>query len=152
HGVRHDDGRGAGDRDEADLEVLLLQRAGLRKDLGRGLQRKELRQGGERAARADGFQEGPARLAAREHRPHHGGGDDAFVTLLFAFDGGRLERERRADRRIVLAVGAVTAAATAGPAETNILVERINKARQPSSPWKNQPPPAGIRSCNGYAN
>ena len=37
----HDDRRRAGDRDEADLEVLLLRRAGLREDLGRGLDREE---------------------------------------------------------------------------------------------------------------
>ncbi len=43
HRRRHDDRGGAGDRNEADLEVLLLQRAALRKCLGRGSQRKKLR-------------------------------------------------------------------------------------------------------------
>ena len=37
HRLRHDDRRRAGDRDEADLEVLLLDRPALREHFGRGL-------------------------------------------------------------------------------------------------------------------
>ncbi len=42
HRMRHDDRRGAGDRDESDLEVGFLEGGALRKHLGRGLERKEL--------------------------------------------------------------------------------------------------------------
>src|SRR5947199_4686710 len=48
HGMRHDDGRGARDRDETDFEILLLRRAGLRKYLGRRVEREKLRERGKR--------------------------------------------------------------------------------------------------------
>ena len=48
HGMRHDDGRRAGDRDEADLEVTLFWRApALRHGLPRACERKEAIQRGE---------------------------------------------------------------------------------------------------------
>src|SRR5213080_4661518 len=81
---RHDDRRRAGDRNEADLEVLLFGRAGLRKDFGRGLKRKELRDRSQRGRSADRFQERAARYVLRKHRPHHGGGDNALVALVLA--------------------------------------------------------------------
>ena len=67
---RHDDRRRTGDRNEAYLEILFLRRAGFCENFGRGLDRKELRDGGERRRSPDRFQESPARDIFRKYRPH----------------------------------------------------------------------------------
>ena len=85
----HDDRRRAGDRDEADLEVLLLRRARLGKGLGRGLEREELRDRGKRGRGADRFQERTPRGVLWKHRAHDGRGDHALVTLLPRFRPAR---------------------------------------------------------------
>ncbi len=66
-----------------------------REGFGRGLDREELRERGERGGGADRFQEGAARGVLRKHRAHHGGGDDALVALLLA----RGRRDRLAAQR-----------------------------------------------------
>ena len=81
---RHDDRGCAGDRDEADLEILLFQRPAFGKGLGRGLQREELRQCGDGRRCPHRFQERAARGILRKHRPHYGGGDHALVALFHA--------------------------------------------------------------------
>ena len=68
HRRRHDDRRRAGDRDEADLEVLLLERSALREGVGRGADRQELRHRRERSRGADGGQERASRRVLREQR------------------------------------------------------------------------------------
>jgi hypothetical protein len=50
-----------GDRNETDLEVLLLRHAALREHVGRGREREELRERGERGRGADRLQECAAR-------------------------------------------------------------------------------------------
>ena len=55
-----------------------------REGFGRGLDRKELRDRGQRGRGADRFQEGAARGILGKHRAHHGGGDDALVALVLA--------------------------------------------------------------------
>ena len=82
--ARHDDRRGAGDRDEADLEVLLLDRPALREHFGRGLEREELRQRGKRGRGADRFQESTARGIRGNMARTDGGGDHALVALFLA--------------------------------------------------------------------
>src|SRR6516225_10409399 len=67
HGMGHDDRRRAGDRDEADLEILLLDRAALREHLGGGLEREKLRERGKRGRGADGFEERAARGVLRKY-------------------------------------------------------------------------------------
>ena len=62
---------------------------------GRGLEREELRQRGERGRSAERLQERAARGVLRKHRAHHGGGDDAFVALLLAFGCRRIAMLRR---------------------------------------------------------
>src|SRR5262245_24923339 len=98
HRVRHDDRRGAGDRNEANLEILLLRRAGLREDLARRLERKELRERGKRGRGADRLEKYAAGAVLRKYGAHHGRGDDAPVALLFALDrsldGSALELRR----------------------------------------------------------
>ena len=77
HRVRHDDGRGAGDGDETDLEVFLLGRGGLGEHLGGQPEREELRDGGERRRGADRAQEGAPRAILGEQRAHDRRLDDA---------------------------------------------------------------------------
>ena len=86
HGMRHDDGGGAGDRDEPDLEILLFNGAGIGKRLGRCLEREELRQGGQGRRCADCFEECTARGFPRKDSAHHRRGDHAFVPGLLPLD------------------------------------------------------------------
>jgi hypothetical protein len=72
HGMRHDDGRGAGDGNESDLEVLLFGRRSLGKNLSCLPQREELRYGRQRGRGADGAQERPAAGIFRKQRADHG--------------------------------------------------------------------------------
>src|ERR1700730_17645191 len=68
HRVRHDDGRRAGNRDEAALEILRFPRPRtLREQLGRSLEREELRERGKRGRDAGQFQEGTAGGALAEN-------------------------------------------------------------------------------------
>ena len=91
HRVRHDDRRGAGDRDESDLELLLLRRAGtLREHFGRGLQRKNCDSAASAVEAPTDFRNARRAASLREHRPHHSGSDDNLVALLLA----RRSRER----------------------------------------------------------
>ena len=76
------------------LRSFFSMRAALREHFGRGLEREELRDRGERGRGADRFQECAARGVLRKHRPHHRGGDDAFVALVFAFDRRALQSRR----------------------------------------------------------
>src|SRR6266568_8625702 len=83
--MRHDDRRGAGYWDEADLEVLSFGFAcALREYFRRCLEREELRQCGKRSRGADRFQEGAAGCVLRKHRAHDRRGDHALVALLVA--------------------------------------------------------------------
>jgi len=69
--VRHDQRRGTGDGDEADLQVLLLQRAG--RALGHRLQageRQHAADGRHRRVAAHGPQEAAAQRVLREQRLH----------------------------------------------------------------------------------
>ncbi|MOA22317.1 hypothetical protein D3C78_1428660 [compost metagenome] len=70
--MRHDDGRGAGDGNEADLQLLFFQRAGgLREGFaGRG-QREDRRNGGHGGATTHGAQEAAAQAVFREQGAHH---------------------------------------------------------------------------------
>ena len=119
---RHDDRRRAGDRDEADLQVLLFRRASIGKGLGRGLDREELRDRGQRRRGADRFQEGAARGILWKHRPHHCGGDDALVALLFVLDRLATQRQRRV---FMLGCGAMLAADAAGARELTFGIKWI---------------------------
>jgi hypothetical protein len=73
HRRGHDDRRGAGDRNEADLEVFLFQRRALREYFGRCLEGKELRDCGDGGRRTNRFQERAACDILRKHRAHHRG-------------------------------------------------------------------------------
>ena len=66
----------------------------LREHLGRGLEREELRDRGERGRGADRFQERAARGVLRKHRAHHRRGDHALVALLLALDRRRIAAGR----------------------------------------------------------
>jgi hypothetical protein len=73
HRIGHDDGRGAGDRDEADLEVALLRRGRrLRQRLARILQRQEALDGREQRPRTEGGDHGAARRGLGEDRAQRG--------------------------------------------------------------------------------
>src|SRR6202047_5580310 len=112
HRRGHNNRRGAGDRNEADLEVLLFQRAAFGERLGRGLQRKELRQRGSRGRSSHRFQECPARRILWKHRAHYRGRDDTFVTLLAA--SNRFASQRQSGL-LVLGRRPMPAAPTARP-------------------------------------
>ena len=86
HGLRHDDRCGAGDRDEADLEVLLFNRTGCGEHLRCGLQGEELRQRSQRGRGPKRLQEGAPSNILREYRAHHRRSDQVLVALLFALD------------------------------------------------------------------
>ena len=122
HRRRHDDRGRAGNRDEADLEVFLLERHALRKCFGRGLQWKKLRQRRDRGRSAHRFQEGAARGIARKHRAHHGGGDHALVALLLALERG-LDLQLR--RRLMLGLADMPAAAATVGAKAAIGIEWV---------------------------
>ena len=77
------------------LRSFFSSGAALRKHLGRGREREELRDRGQRSRGADRFEEGAARGVLRKHRPHHRGGDDAFVALVFALDRRALQAPAR---------------------------------------------------------
>ena len=122
HRRRHDDRRGAGDRDEADLEVLLLERPALREHFGRGLEREELRQRGQRGRGADRLQECAPRGVLRKHRAHHRGGDHALVALLLARDGSTAQRGGAAHARLR---GLMPATSSSRHRRTAVGIERI---------------------------
>ena len=132
HRLRHDDRRRAGDRDEADLEVLLLDRAALREHLGRGVEREELRDRGERGRGADRFEEGAARGVLRKHRPHHRGGNDALVAFVFTLDRRALQRRRGVP--FMLDLADVAAARAAGAVQAALRIERIVERRHRHAP------------------
>ena len=112
-----DDGRGAGDGDEADLEVLLLRRGSLREHLRRGAEREELRDGGERGGRTQGAQEGAAHGIFGKQSPHHRRLDDPRNGLV---GSGRL---------IMASLGGVASAAATVRDELAVGIERIVKAQ-----------------------
>ena len=116
HGLRHDDRRGASDRNEADLKIFLLDGAVLREHLGRCSEREELRDRSERGRGADRFEESAARDILRKHRPHHRRGDDALVTLVFAFNRRALQLRRGVP--LVLDLADVAAARAAGAVQS----------------------------------
>ena len=125
HGMGHDDRRGAGDRDESDLEILLLDRAALRAYIGRGLEREKLRERGERGRRADRFEERAARGVLRKHGAHHRRRDHALVALVFALDLRALERQLR----VVLGLAAVAPAPASRPIESALGIEGVVEGR-----------------------
>src|SRR5262249_16051992 len=108
-----------GDRDEADLEILLLERAALREHLGRGLERKELRERGERGRGADRFEERAARGVLRKYGAHHGGCDDPLVAPVLALDRRALELQLR----VVLGLTAMPPATASRPIEPALGIE-----------------------------
>src|SRR5262249_58552606 len=134
HGLRHDDGRGAGDGNEADLEVLLLERGALGEDVGGGAEWKDLGEGGKRRRGADRFQEGAARSVPGDSRAHDGGGDQLPVALILG------QGAQRRGGGVVLDLAAMTAAATAEPTEPAVRGERMGGQAQPPSPGKKWPP------------
>jgi hypothetical protein len=106
--MRHDDRRRAGDRDEADLEVLLLDGTRLGEGLGGGADGEEGGDGGGGRRGANRPQEGAALVVLREEGAHHRLLDDAAVAALLA---GRLDSDGLGrDRRLVLGIGGVAAA------------------------------------------
>src|SRR5262249_6434433 len=117
----HDDRRGAGDWDEADLEILLLERAALREHLGRGLEREKLRERGKRGRGADRFEERAARGVLRKGGAHHRGGDDASVAPVLALD----RRALKLQLRIVLGLTAMAPAAASRPIEPALGIEGV---------------------------
>src|SRR5262245_19585194 len=121
----HDDRRGAGDRDEADLEILLLERAALREYLGRGLEGEELRERGKRGRRADRFEECAARGVLWKYGAHHGGGDDPLVAPVLALDRRALELQLC----VVLGLAAMPPAAAARPIEPALGIEGVVEGR-----------------------
>ncbi len=80
--MRHDDRRGAGDRDEADLQVLLLDRPALGEGIDCGRDRQDGRNhcGGRRGANA--LQQRTALGVVRKGRHHDGPLDDPLVERL----------------------------------------------------------------------
>jgi hypothetical protein len=84
HRTGHDDRRGTGDRDEADLQILLLQRAGFGCQRGRCGHREEGGQCGEGGAGTDRLQEGAAFRVFREDGPHQRGLHHPFQHGFFA--------------------------------------------------------------------
>ena len=84
HRMGHDDRRGAGDRDEADLEVLFLGCPTLGKRLSGHAEWQHGRDRRHRGGRADGRQKLPPRCVDGENRTKHGGIDNPiparFVT------------------------------------------------------------------------
>src|SRR5262249_59481041 len=117
--------RGAGDRDEADLEILLLERAALREHLGRGLEREKLRERGKRGRGADRFEERAARGVLRKDGAHHGGGDDASVAPVLALDRRALELRLC----VVFGLAAMAPAAAPPPIEPTLGIEGVVEGR-----------------------
>ena len=93
----------------------------VREDLGRGLDREELRERGQRRGGADRLQERPARGVVREHRAHHRRGNDAFVALVLACHRLAAQRLRG---MLVFGRGSMLAA-DAGRLEAAIGIKRI---------------------------
>ena len=89
------------------------------------LERKELRDRGERGRGADAFQEGAARGVLRKHRAHHRGGDHALVALLFARGFDRLALQLPHGVALVLDLTDMAAAGTAGGIQSAGLIEGI---------------------------
>ena len=84
---------------EADLEVLLLDRSALCEHFGRGLEREELAERRERGRGADRLEEGAARCVLRKDLAHDRGGDNAFVAFVLVLDSDALQlRFTRRDR------------------------------------------------------
>ena len=106
--------------------------AALREHLGRGVEREELRDRGERGRGADRFQEGAARGVLRKHRPHHRGGDDALVAFVFALD--RRALQRRHGVPFMLDLADVAAARAAGAVQSALRIERIVERRHRHAP------------------
>jgi hypothetical protein len=122
HRAGHDDRRGAGDRDEADAQALLLGRAGrLREGLGGGGEGKNLRQRGHRGGGAHAGQQAPSRGAAAEHGARHRGLDHTCGHVLGRSGAGR--------RREALAA----AAARAGAGRRHGIVEQPGHRVLPGS-------------------
>jgi hypothetical protein len=115
---------------KADLEVLLFDRAALREHLGRGGKRKKLRDRGERGRGADRFEEGAARGILRKHRPHHRGGDDALVPLVF--DRRALQAWRGVP--LMLDLAHMAAARATGAVQSVLRIERIIERRHRHAP------------------
>ena len=130
HRRRHDDRRGAGDRNEADLEVFLLGRASLRKHFRRRLEREELRHRSERRGRTDRFQECAACHVLRKHRAHHRGCDHTLVALLLAFH--RLAAQGR--RGLLVLQGRAVLAANAARLEIAVGIKRIVERGHAAAP------------------
>ena len=126
HRVGHDDRRGAGDGDEADLEVLLFERSTLGESLAGRSEREHRRDRGQRRRGADRLQEQPPLGIDRKHRLQHRRIDDP-VPARFLASGHRLGREPgMVGRRMV-------AAAAAAPAQKGLGVERVLEERHASS-------------------
>src|SRR5262245_65981897 len=105
--------RGSGERDEADLEVLLLECSSLREHLGRAAQREDLRERGERGRGADRLEKAAARGVLRKHGAHDRRGDHALVALVLAFSLDRRALELPPRVVFVLGLAAMPAAGAA---------------------------------------
>ncbi|VUD74837.1 hypothetical protein MET9862_05470 [Methylobacterium symbioticum] len=117
HGLGHDDRRGAGDRDEADLQIGLLRFARLRESLGGELGREELAHGRERRGGPDTAQEGAAFGVVREERPHHRAVDGALQ--------GGLPRGRGCALGVMRGLARMGAAGAAAAGEAAFRVEGV---------------------------
>jgi hypothetical protein len=119
----------------------------------RGLDREELRDGGQSGRGADRFQERAACGIPGKHRTHHGGGHDALVTLLLGmllFKWHRLAAQR-ASGPIMLTLGTMLAAGTARPRQHAVRIKRIVKGGHAAFPsrgaemtGRQNPPRPGI--------
>jgi hypothetical protein len=104
--------------------IGVAQVTGLRENLGRGLDRKELRDRSQRRRGADRFQEGAARGILGKHRADHRGGDDALVALFLALGRHGIAAQRQR-RMLVFGRGAMLAADAAGARKLAVGIERI---------------------------
>ena len=73
--------------------------AALRENLGRGLEREELRDRGERGRGADRLAGMRGGGVVRKHRPHDCRGDDALIAFVLALDRRALQLPRAARAR-----------------------------------------------------
>jgi hypothetical protein len=80
--LRHDYRGTAGDGDEADLEILLLDRTAAGEYVGGGLQREKLRQRRQGGRGAKGMQERTTTDVLGKERAHNRRSDDIFVPLI----------------------------------------------------------------------
>ena len=97
----------------------------LREHLGRGVEREELRDRGQRGRGADRFEERAPRGILGKHRAHHRGGDHALVALVLASlsTGAHCSCELRV--AFMLDLAGMAAAGTARRAQPALRIEGI---------------------------